>query len=73
MDLNKLRVIQMIQLALAKKGIGCHVDTTFTEFSGGDAVIVVFDCGGGNIVENFNLNSKTESELLEWHAEIERV
>lgn len=66
MDLNKLRIFQMIQSALAKKGIesGVHSMLTPSSFC---AIVVerglttVQDCDA------------TESELLEWHAEIERV
>lgn len=66
MDLNKLRVMQMIQLALAKKGIesGVHFITKPASFFAivvNNGLTVVQDC------------EATESELLEWHAEIERV
>lgn len=69
MDLNKLRVMQMIQLALAKKGIesGVHVmqEPNGEKFAG----LVVND----GIDEVMSERVATESELLEWHAEIERV
>lgn len=69
---TKLRAMQMVQMALFSKGISCHIDTACTE-SESDVLVAVFASGGGNIIESFALSSKTEAELLEWHAEIERV
>lgn len=72
MDLNKLRVMQMIQLALFKKGLSSHVDTVCVDGETTEVMVCVFG-PESNVVDNFALSTKTESELLEWHVEIERV
>lgn len=66
MDLNKLRIFQMIQSALAKKGIESGVQAmtspaSFCAIVVNNGLTIVHECDA------------TESELLEWHAEIERV
>lgn len=63
MDLNKLRIFQMIQSALAKKGVesGVQAMTSPASF----CAIVVNN--GLTIVQECDA---TEAELLEWHAEI---
>ncbi|WP_417764648.1 hypothetical protein [Shewanella chilikensis] len=66
MDLNKLRIFQMIQSALAVKGI----DSTVLFITSPNSFCSLVVNKGLTIVQDFEA---TESELLEWHAEIERV
>lgn len=71
---RKFIILSRIAVLLSRKNFTVNVGmNSHQEYS--DVWVHYYSQEGGSseIVEHFNVCSKTESELLEWHAEIERV